>query len=240
MEENYSIEGSQNLKTADEAKNFVNWMYSILKPYIRGTILEVGSGIGTYSEKIVKDFKDNRIFLSDIDRKYVAQLRDRFASNKNIYCVKLNLNEPADFKNIDGAVDTVIASNVLEHVENDVSALNNIYEILNKNGKFVILVPAHKVLYNCIDKAIGHYRRYTKKEIYQKVAQTQFTIKSIFYFNFLAIFGWYLQGNVLKKTVVDSGKIKLFDALVPFMRFLEKYIMMRKIGIPLIVILEKE
>ncbi len=121
-----------------------------------------------------------------------------------------------------------------------VYSYQNIYNILKKNGKFVLLVPAHKFLYNCIDEAIGHFRRYTRKAIESKIAQTNFKIGSLFYFNFLAIFGWYLQGNILKKTQVGTGKMKLFDSLVPIMRFVERYIILRKLGISLTVILEKK
>ena len=57
----------------------------------------------------------------------------------------------------------LIVSNVLEHVQNNLSAINNIYQILNKIRNFVILASAQKVLYYCSDVSIGHFLRYTKK-----------------------------------------------------------------------------
>ena len=140
MEEQYSKEGDQNLRNVELTKNFTNWLYSILKPNISGTILEVGSGIGTYSEKIVNDFKESTIFLSDADQNYVSMLDERYREYDNIHCIKLNLNESDDYKSIDRSVDTVIASNVLEHVENDVLALENI-------GNYILEWPNYLLPY---------------------------------------------------------------------------------------------
>ncbi|MCK5333846.1 MAG: class I SAM-dependent methyltransferase [Candidatus Aenigmarchaeota archaeon] len=240
MTDIYSRDGNQNLKTIENADKFTDWMYSEVKPYLCKNILEVGSGIGTYSEKLARDFKDSKITVSDIDTKYVNNLKTRFRNNKNISCIKLNLENRSDFKNIKHKVDSAIALNVIEHIEDDVGALNKMYALLEKNGRFVVLVPAHKFLYNCLDESLGHHRRYTKEEMIQKVSMTKFKINKIFYFNFISIFGWYLNGNILKKTIINKNKMKFLNALVPGLKFFEKKILRNKIGLSLIVVLEKE
>lgn len=240
MLKKYSKEGNKNLSIIDKFPNFTNWMYSEIKPYLTGDILEVGSGLGTYSEKIVKDFKNSKIILSDIDYKYLKELKVKFKHKKNITITKLDLSNFHDFKKLNQKLDSVFALNVLEHIEDDISTLNNIYKILRKKGKSIILVPAHKFLFNCIDSSIGHYRRYSKKEIIEKISKTKFKIKKIFYFNFLSIFGWYINGNILKKKIVNENAIGVLNKIVPFLKFFEKYILMKKIGISLIIILEKD
>ena len=240
MNEHYSCEGNKFLLTLEKADKFNNWMYSVLKPFLGGNILEVGSGIGTISQKIVNDFPNSQIVLSDIDSRYISILNNRFNSIDNVKCLKFDLGNIYDLKNINQKIDSVLAVNVLEHLEDDVLALNNIYNILDNKGKFIILIPAHKFLFNCIDKAIGHHRRYTKKEIVQKISKTKFKINKVFYFNFFSIFGWYIQGNILKKMITEKYKISLFNLLIPIQKFVEKYITRNKIGISLIVVLEKE
>ena len=240
MADIYSRDGNQNLKTIENADNFTEWMYSEVKPYLRKNILEVGSGIGTYSEKIASDFKERKIIFSDIDDEYVAGLNKRFQDNKNVSCIKLNLENPSDFKNIKHKVDSAIALNVIEHIEDDVAALNNMYSLLERNSRFVVLVPAHKFLYNCLDESLGHYRRYTKQEIIQKVSRTKFKINKIFYFNFISIFGWYLNGNILKKTIINNNNMKFLNALVPGLKVFEKNILRNKIGLSLVAVLEKQ
>ncbi len=240
MADIYSRDGNQNLKTIEDADKFTDWMYSEVKPYLRKNILEIGSGIGTYSEKIARDFKDSKITFSDVDKNYVTGLKKRFQDNKNVSCIKLNLENLSDFKNIKHKVDSAIALNVIEHIEDDVAALNNMYALLERNSRFVVLVPAHKFLYNCLDESLGHHRRYTKKEIIQKVSMTKFKINKIFYFNFISIFGWYLNGNILKKTIINNNKMRFLNAIVPGLKLFEKNILRKKIGLSLIVVLEKQ
>ena len=161
MNKEYSNVGSKNLEILNENKNFTDWMYTEIKPNLSGSILEIGSAIGTYSKKIITDYKKNEIILSDIDSNFISNLKKRYKSRKNIKVIKLDIEKTkmVKYKNI----NTIIALNVLEHIKEDVVALNNLYNYLAPGGTAIILVPAHKKLYNCIDKAVGHYRRYQKK-----------------------------------------------------------------------------
>lgn len=184
----YSNQGKENLEILDKADDFVNWMYSEIKPYIFGDILEIGSGGGTYSKKLINDF-DKEITLSDIDPVYIDQLKKRFGKYKNVEIRRIDLGNASDF-NFDNKIDTVIALNVLEHIKDDVFALQNIYGSLNNGRRLILLVPAHKPLFNVIDTAVGHYRRYNRKELIEKIKNTPFKIKTMFYFNFFQ----YLDG----------------------------------------------
>ena len=136
-------------------------------------------------------------------------------------------------------IDTAVAVNVLEHINDDTGAFKNVYSSLKKGGHFIVLVPAHQALYNIIDKSIGHYRRYAKKDLIAKAEGAGFKVDELFYFNFFSIFVWYLNGNILKKNTLNAGFLKIFDFFVPVFRALEKNILKGKIGISLIIILEK-
>lgn len=233
----YSHEGDKNLEIIDKAHRFTSWLYEQIKPHLKGDILEIGSGRGTYSQKIVADFPHSNIMLSDLDEAYATLLKKQFPAD-HVASFKLDLLEKDDFASIP-AVDSAFALNVLEHVSDDVLALNHIYNHLKPGGKFIMLVPAHMALYNVIDSSIGHYRRYNKKMLREKVSQTPFHIKDLFYFNALAIPGWYVNGNILKKTILNENAVGLLNTLVPILRFGEKFIIRKKIGISLIAVLEK-
>lgn len=228
---------TQNLDVLDEIDNFTDWVYQEIKPFISGNIFEIGSGRGTYSKKIIKDLTSNKIVLSDIDQDYIKWL-GQFES-KNVSIAKVDISRKEDFKNINIPIDSAFALNVLEHIEDDVRAMNNIYDSLSPGGKFIILVPAHKFLFNCIDEGVGHYRRYTKSEVMAKVSKTKFKVKKLFYFNFLSIFGWYLNGHVFRKNVISKRAAFLLDKIVPLLRLIEQYILRKKIGISIIVVLQK-
>lgn len=212
-------------------------MYEQFKNQIKGDILEIGSGLGIYSEKLVNDFSSSRIVLSDISQEYVDSLKQQFPNAETIL---LDLNNEEHFDKIGKEkVDTVIGLNVIEHVENDLKALNFIYDSLRKGGKALILVPSHPFLYNDMDKKLGHYRRYTKKSLKELVSKTKFKMNDIYFFNALGILGWYVSGNIMKKEDVDDGAYSLYNKLIPILRPMEKYVLTRSVGISLITILAK-
>ena len=59
----------------------------------------------------------------------------------------------------------VYTSNVLEHIQHDVSVLTDIKNKMSVNGKLAIYVPALPILFSDFDTSIGHFRRYSKKEL---------------------------------------------------------------------------
>lgn len=235
----YSSADYQNHLVVAKSHNFTEWLYGEIKPYIKGNILEVGSGLGTYSGKIVRDFDKNKIWLSDVDPIDLENLKNKFASSPNISVVKIDLNKESDYRQILPRVDTIVALNVLEHLKDDISVLNNLYDKLTDGGNLIIIVPAHKFLFNNLDVITGHYRRYDREEILKKISKAKFAIKKCFYFNFTAIFGWYVNGNILKKSQINYTAMNLYNKIIPFFRFFEKKILRRKLGISLIVIASK-
>jgi len=230
---------TRNLTISKNAKKFNNWIYSEIKPHLKGNILEIGSGLGAFSEKIIRDFPHQKIILSDINKKYLNRLQTRYSGNKNLYFSKLDLANPQEAARINQKMDSLFALNVLEHIKNDVQALQNAYNLLNPGGTFTILVPCHKLLFNALDLVAQHQRRYTKTEMLKKIAQTKFKVREVFYFNFFSIFGWYLNGTLLKKKDLSKKAVQLFDLLVPSFSFMEEHILRKKLGISLIFVLEK-
>ena len=110
--------GYDDLENTERRQNFNNWLYEEIFPAIKGDILEIGSGIGTYSEKIICDFPNSEIALSDFSQTYVKNLEKRF--DKNITFYKLDLNLKSDYDKIGyEKFDTIVGVNVLDNVEND-------------------------------------------------------------------------------------------------------------------------
>jgi len=231
-------EGRVNLETALKRKNFTKWVIDETSSELKGNILEIGCGLGTYSEHLIKNYPNSNITLSDISLSYIHNLKEKFSSPK-IQFYKLDLNNIDDFSKIGyDKFDSIIAINVLEHVKDDEFALRELYKMLKKEGSLIILVPAYKFLYNIIDKSIGHWRRYTKKELKEKLVKNNFSIKKMHSFNILGIFGWYLNGNVFKKSEINKEASSLFDKLVPAMKIIEK-LSRRKFGLSIICYCKK-
>jgi len=234
----FEFEGHENLEIVAKSNNFNKWIYEEILPGLKGDILEVGSGQGLFSKWIIRDFPKSKITLSEISSSYLKKLQSEF-DTKNVSIRKLDLNNKEDFEKIgSGKFDSIFALNVLEHVKNDEFALEQLYKMLKKNGILIILVPCHKFLYNVIDKSIGHWRRYTKKELETKLKKANFTLEKMFSFNVLGIIGWYINGNICKNPQINPNAIKVFDKLIPIEKHLEKALG-KRIGLSIIAFSKK-
>lgn len=219
-------------------KKFNDWFYSKIKPHLKGDILETGSGVGTFSERIAEDFK-GKVYLTDIDPEFIKLLKEQFKGRKNVRVEYLDLSSKKDFSKIKVKFDSVLCTHVLEHIKDDVKALKLMGDSLKKNGNLIVVVPAHKFLYSKMDKTEGHYRRYSKNELEEKAEKAGLKIKSAFWFNMFAIPGRYLNGNVFGKKYTHQGSFNLFNKLVPFFRMVEERILVNFTGVNRIVILGK-
>jgi SAM-dependent methyltransferase len=232
--------GHENLELMSDSHRFNDWMYEEISSSLYGDILEIGSGIGTFSEKLTRDFPNSNLTFTDISSMYVELLKKKFSSNGSVVVYRLDLNERIDYERIGyKKFDSILAVNVLEHVENDEFAFTQLYDMLKEKGTLIVLVPCHKFLYNIIDKNIGHYRRYTKKELEYKVRKTGFVIDKTFYFNTVGMIGWYLNGNLFKKPKVSRTGVKILDSVVPVLKYTER-IFGKRIGLSIICTVKKK
>lgn len=229
----YTVEGDRSLEITRAQSRFTDWMYDEVRPYVRGHVLEVGSGIGTYSAYIAR--QDRKAVFSEIDRSYVARLAKRFPRN-DVFLLDISDQKHIAAVRRRHRFDTIIFLNVLEHVKDDRRALRLLRTLLVPGGRIICLVPTHKFLYNSIDRSIHHYRRYTKDELSSKVAGAGFKVERMFSFNFFAIFGWWVNGNLLKRSMVGGGALRLFNALVPVFRLFERWVLRRSVGISTIIV----
>lgn len=68
-----------------------------------------------------------------------------------------------------GAFDLVTAFDVLEHIEDDRSALRNMVDLVKPNGSVLLTVPAHPWLWSAHDEVAHHFRRYPPRDIEELV-----------------------------------------------------------------------
>jgi 2-polyprenyl-3-methyl-5-hydroxy-6-metoxy-1,4-benzoquinol methylase len=213
-------EGYETLASISQAPAFNRWMYDVVKKYCNGNILEIGSGIGNISQCFIDDKK--KITISDYNPEYFFYLQKTFNENKfveNILQIDLvHQNFSEAYEEHLNRYNCVVTMNVVEHVQYDVLALHNISKLLIDGGTLVMLVPANKFLFNSLDKALGHYRRYNRRMILSLFEQTGFAKQQIKYFNAAAMPGWFAAGNIFKNTSVHAGQMKLYNALVPVFR----------------------
>lgn len=135
---------------------------------------------------------------------------------------------------ISNKLSYVYTSNVLEHIDNDVEVLNEIRKKLKPGGKLAIYVPALPFLYSGLDQKVGHYRRYTKRELIKKVTESGFTVKDCFYNDSLGILASLTVKAFGYKNKVGLGSSKsivLYDTVFfPISKMLDRLIFRKVIG----------
>lgn len=204
------------LQHLDQAHHFHKWVFDGIGPLPGKNVLEVGCGIGTYTNIMAEAGYD--VTALDINPDYVEHCARRFVDRPQID-VRL---EDATSPPADGELwDAAIMLDVLEHLPDDVSVLKGLSGRLTVGGVLAIKVPAHDWLRGSLDDAVGHYRRYNRQSLSQAFRDAGYEVISIKPFNVMAMPGWWLNSRLLQSQVAPSNQIRLFERLVPLGRILD-------------------
>ncbi len=231
-------EGLDTLDAIANADLFNEWMYDTIKPFCKGKILEVGSGIGNISQFFIRDKAE--ILLTDIRDNYCSILKDKFKNTSSIGVEKMDLVESdfdVTYASHLNTYDTIFALNVVEHIKEDAQAIANCKKLLKPNGNLIILVPAYQILFNKFDTELEHYRRYTTT-LLSTIMKQELSIIHSQYFNATGIAGWILSGSILRKKTIPAGQMKLYNKLVPIFKLVDK-VLFNSIGLSAIVVGKK-
>ncbi|UOQ98181.1 class I SAM-dependent methyltransferase [Hymenobacter sp. 5317J-9] len=76
-----------------------------------------------------------------------------------------SLMDGAALEFTDGRFDVVVASDVLEHIEDEARALREWTRVLKPGGQLLVFVPAHAYLWSEHDVVNHHYRRYSRQDL---------------------------------------------------------------------------
>lgn len=229
------IEGEDTLNAIAKADKFNFWMYSQMRPFLQGNILEIGSGIGNISDFLTKEFPS--ACLSDVRDQYTEYLKRRFPNNNVLNIDLVHPEFETVYQKLLGTFDFVFALNVVEHIKDDSLAASNMAKLLKPNGKMFILVPAYQWLYNSFDVSLEHFRRYNKKKIVGLNPKGCEPIQSR-YFNSFGIVGWFVVGSIFKKKIIPEGNMSLFNKIIPTVKLLD-WVLGNKIGLSVILVTQK-
>ena len=151
----------RDLEVLADMPNYYGWIMSWFAPYVRGRVVEYGAGAGTVS-KLLRPLAD-RLTLVEPSANLLPVLQARFPRDPGVEIGRAMLEEHSR-QLPDGAMDTAVLVNVLEHIEDDEGALAELSRILAPGGHLLIFVPALPALMSKIDRIHGHFRRYLRPE----------------------------------------------------------------------------
>ena len=118
----------------------------------------------------------------------------------------------------------MVGLNVVEHLADDLMALQNIRQALVEGGRAVILVPNGPRLFGTLDKVLGHQRRYTREQLTSLAERAGFTVDAVLPFNRAGVIGWWLNGSLLRRSSLGLWQIKLLNFLTPLLRRIDRWL----------------
>jgi SAM-dependent methyltransferase len=193
-----------------------NLFSSEFKKFARGidlNVCEFGAGTGTLTELFNKDTGVKPLCV-EVDSELINRLRD----NGHVTKDQISL--------FDLPISFVYSSNVLEHIEDDKSTIADIYKKLEIGGLFLIYVPALNLLFSGLDRQVGHYRRYSKQDLNEKLIESGFIVEKIHYVDSLGFFAALLTkflGYGGKSGLGGERSLRFYDRYVfPISKVLDK------------------
>jgi len=195
------------LEDLSDAVNYRRWLVDLAMPHMTGPALEIGSGTGDYAEEWAG--RGVQMTASEADPGRLAALQARFAKHPRVAVRELavSVDIRADYA-------TVVAINVLEHIPDDVAALEAFARLLRPGGRAVLLVPALPALFSRFDRAIGHQRRYRRRDLVEVLRQAGLVVEKVHYVNAPGVVSWFVGMRLLRLTPRAGLLLRLWDRIV--------------------------
>jgi predicted SAM-dependent methyltransferase len=148
----------------------------------------------------------------------------------------------ADLKGIDDdSIDVVYTLNVLEHIVDDVGAIEVIRRKLRVGGTLLIYVPAFPLLYSRMDAKVGHVRRYRLAELHNKVTNAGLTVTRLEYVDslgFLMTLAYRACGS--KSGDINPRALRAYDRFIFPLSRLADHTLKRVVGKNLLLVAKRE
>tara|TARA_B100000965_G_C19574292_1_gene750592 strand:+ start:468 stop:1355 length:888 start_codon:yes stop_codon:yes gene_type:complete len=233
--DDHPIDIASREEAIDQIKNF--------KVNSDSVILEVGCSSGFLLKELKDSFPESLVIGADVVKEPLLKLAN---SMPGVPLIQFDLLQCPIPKN---SIDVLVMLNVLEHIKDDNLALIRAFEILKPNGILIIEVPAGPWLYDAYDLELNHFRRYSSRDMKNKINNAGFRIINFTHLGFLvfpffALFKLYNKFFYKKKnhSVVDENIKKTSKNI--FMKYImkieRKYLPQYKpFGIRLNVVVQK-
>lgn len=193
--------GVENLEIMQEAHNYNSYLLNLVISEARDApvAMDFGAGIGTFANELRKH--GTRVICIEPDLSLCQRLKTmQFEAHDSLRSIP------------EKSVPYVYSLNVLEHIEDDLGILRELFRRLRPGGRLLIYVPAFEILFSSADKRVGHKRRYTKDTIVRLLESAGFQVERARYVDSLG-FGVALLFKFIgnKEGRVNPLALKIFD-----------------------------
>jgi len=179
-----------------------------------GKALVLGVGGGVICEELKnRGYDVTAIDLSSVSCAHVAR-------EFGVHVMQADLEKTLAIG--DSLFDLVVATDTLEHIENESQLLHEIFRSMKTSGRLIVTVPAYQSFWSSWDERLGHKRRYTGDGLGRRIKDAGFRVKKLSYFNTLICAFVYLYRKsplYRKNTVTGKSDFSTFSGRLPSLFF---------------------
>jgi SAM-dependent methyltransferase len=215
----------------DEARNYRRAIVHEFGPCLRGRVLEVGAGLGQMTGEFLASGGIDEIVCVEPESRFATEHSRRFPG------IRMTIGTVVDLPQ-EAVADCVVSVNVLEHIEDDACELKRYAGLLSsREGSLCVLVPARPEIYSPLDSDFGHYRRYRKKELREKLEAAGFHVLKIHYFNSVGYLAWWFSFCLLRQRSFSRRSVWFYDRCIfPLVNCAERFLIRPPIGQSLVAL----
>ena len=189
-------------------RRVLKFLLSYLSIQKDSTVIDVGCGVGS-----------NLPLLKSMGLKVIGIDSESYSLSfaKNLSGTLLINGDVLRLPVKSNSIGLVIATDLLEHLDDDSMGIKEIHRTLRREGKVILTVPAFKSLWGIQDVVGMHKRRYSKNEFLRKIEREGFIVLKSSYFNFFLFFPIFLGRRLIRLLGVKiESENKINSPLINF------------------------
>jgi SAM-dependent methyltransferase len=195
---------------------YVSWVTSMIRPYLRATVFEIGAGLGNFSGRLMG--KKLEYVAAEKDPLYLHGLRNRFLKTPSVTVAELDPDDDGGYVQFAGRFESALCVNMLETVADPAAVIHRLASTVKPGGNIVILVPQNPELYGSLDEGLGQKRRFSEAQLRQMLEAEGLEVIENRGFNKIGSLSWRISGKMLGQRKMNRVVLKLWDKTVWFWR----------------------
>lgn len=196
---------------------YYEWIISSFQEALNGTLYDLGCGGGLG----IRDYLTvvDKVVAVDHDAELLDSIRRRY-DGEEVLCCQADLEGDWVSRMPDPA-DSVVAMDIVEHLQDDYAFVKRVSSLLKPGGIFVMKVPAHDHWYSEIDQASGHVRRYDERRLKFLADAGGLTLQRCVRFNVLGGLAYRFKSGKARTNfskTFPAWQLRLINLLIPVVR----------------------